>query len=64
MPLDIDFIQSQTVVTAVPAATAVGVMSAFSIKRTLDLIVLNVCFPAKADINAFLKWQLHSCCPT
>ena len=23
--------------------------SAFSIKRTLDLIVLNVCFPAKAD---------------
>jgi len=26
-------------------------MSAFSIKRTLELIVLNVCFPAKADIR-------------
>jgi len=26
-------------------------MSAFSIKRTLELIVLNVCFPAKADIH-------------
>ena len=26
-------------------------MSAFSIKRTLGLIVLNVCFPAKADVR-------------
>ena len=52
MPLDIDFTQSQPVVTAVPAATAVGVMSAFSIKRTLELNVLNVRYPAKADSKA------------
>jgi len=28
-----------------------ALMSAFSIKRTLDLIVLNVCYPAEADIR-------------
>ncbi len=30
-------------------------MSAFSIKRTLALIVLNVCFPAKAGIEYPIK---------
>jgi len=39
-------------------------MSAFSIKRTLELIVLNVCFPAKADIQQVIYlspvWRILS----